>query len=506
MEQPLMNGSIELVLASHTNVGKTSLARTLLGRDVGDVRDEAHVTEFSDRYTWQETPQGEALKLWDTPGFGDSLRLLKRVRQSGTLRGWILTNVWDRWLFPGFHFSQKALRTIQDEADVVLYLVSASEPPAVLGYLESEMQLLELTDKPVIALINQLGTEQNIEQELADVEQWEAFFRQYPHVFRVLPLDAFARCWVQEYALLELIHAALQDQERRERMLRICNEWRAEKLQLFDESMSVLTGFLVDCALARQPVAVTEGRLGSLLDQLNVRKNISGAQQKAEAALTAGLRQDTEETLAKLLGLHHLDATVENDIGEELQQIYHPAKRVSESKATVVVSVASGMLGGLLADIMAGGLTLGGGMLLGGLAGALGGKAVATGYNRVYDKEQSWVEWDAESLNKVFARAVMCYLIIAHAGRGRGKAVLKREHPRWLKAVPEAVAAIDPELLEIWTSRAPGSGENDTGNRIHQKLRPLLTEVTWSVLEALYPVAGTLRQSPRGPWMTGLEH
>ena len=79
MDHPVPQRSIELVLASHTNLGKTSLARTLLGRDVGEVRDEAHVTQFSDRYTWQEAVQGESLKLWDTPGFGDSQRLLKRT-------------------------------------------------------------------------------------------------------------------------------------------------------------------------------------------------------------------------------------------------------------------------------------------------------------------------------------------------------------------------------------------------------------------------------------------
>jgi len=36
---------IALSLIAHTNVGKTTLARTLLQRDVGEVRDEPHVTE-----------------------------------------------------------------------------------------------------------------------------------------------------------------------------------------------------------------------------------------------------------------------------------------------------------------------------------------------------------------------------------------------------------------------------------------------------------------------------
>ena len=43
------SATVSLSLVSHTNAGKTTLARTLLGRDVGEVRDEAHVTEQADR-------------------------------------------------------------------------------------------------------------------------------------------------------------------------------------------------------------------------------------------------------------------------------------------------------------------------------------------------------------------------------------------------------------------------------------------------------------------------
>ena len=81
--QPARHASISLSLVSHTNAGKTTLARTLLGRDVGMVRDAPHVTEFADAHTLLETAAGERLVLWDTPGFGDSVRLAKRLRKLG---------------------------------------------------------------------------------------------------------------------------------------------------------------------------------------------------------------------------------------------------------------------------------------------------------------------------------------------------------------------------------------------------------------------------------------
>ena len=87
---------IQFALVSHTNNGKTTLARTLVGMDVGEVRDAAHVTQISEGYPLLETLEGDRLVLWDTPGFGDSVRLLKRLSMVGNPIGWFLREVFDR--------------------------------------------------------------------------------------------------------------------------------------------------------------------------------------------------------------------------------------------------------------------------------------------------------------------------------------------------------------------------------------------------------------------------
>ncbi len=192
--------------------------------------------------------------------------------------------------------------------------------------------------------------------------------------------------------------------------------------------------------------------------------------------------------------MYRLDATVENDIAGELGHIYHPKKGISENKVTLLSAVLTGMLSGLAADIATGGLSLGGGMIIGGIAGAFGGKAAAFGYNRVAGTAASWVEWDANALDALVVRIVMCYLIIAHAGRGRGKSVLKREHPRWLQTVPEAVAAQRGRLRAIWDTRGTGPLAPDTERRIEDLLLPLLSAITWDVLQTLYPHVTKLRE------------
>jgi hypothetical protein len=188
--------SINLSLVSHTNVGKTTLARTLLRRDVGEVVDAPHVTELASDYTLIETPGGEVLRLWDTPGFGDSARLLRRLQQNGNAFGWFLTQVWDRYTDRPFFSSQQALRNVRDEADVVLYLVNAAEDPLSAGYVDPEMQILGWIGKPVLVLLNQLGAPRPTAQESSEVERWASFVARYPWVRSTIAFDAFARCWI----------------------------------------------------------------------------------------------------------------------------------------------------------------------------------------------------------------------------------------------------------------------------------------------------------------------
>jgi GTPase SAR1 family protein len=245
--------TLAISLVSHTNIGKTTLARTLLGRDVGRVQDAPHVTEFADAHVMVETPQHERLTLWDTPGFGDSVRLAKRMRQSGNPLGWFLSEVWDRWRDRAFWASQQALRNVRDEADVVLYLVSAAESPEAAGYVAPEMELLAWTGLPVIVLLNQLGAPGDPVQEAADVERWRTRLAGEAPVRAVLPLDAFSRCWVQELTLLHAIEAALPT-ARQPLMARLRSTWLAGRQATFTAAMRTLATGLAQVAADREPM------------------------------------------------------------------------------------------------------------------------------------------------------------------------------------------------------------------------------------------------------------
>ena len=486
--------AIALSLVSHTNAGKTTLARTLLARDVGTVRDAPHVTEFADAFTLLETAQGETLRLWDTPGFGDSARLAHRMRQSGNPLGWFLSEVWDRWCDRPFWSSQQALRNVRDQADVVLYLVNAAEEPAAAGYVAPEMELLAWVGKPVIVLLNQLGAPREAALEDAEVRRWREHLAGCGQVRAVLPLDAFARCWVQEFTLLQAIADVLTG-ARRELMLRLSDAWLAQRRATFDAAMQGLSQSLARLAGLRSVVPDPAGlraRLRQAGAALGIGAAGEGPQAVAQQALVESVDAEVRASTALLIRLHGLDGQAQGQILQRLATHFETRLRLDEGNAAVLGGMLTGALAGLKADIASGGLTLGGGLLAGGILGALGAAGLARCVNLVRGTEQSWLSWNAEALDAMLEAALLRYLAVAHFGRGRGEWALGESPPHWKEVIEQALAPHRDAFAALWRSRGTRAGEAaDTAEseRLAAALAPLLAQAMVVALQRLYPGA-----------------
>ena len=486
-----MSSSLQLSLVSHTNAGKTTLARTLLGRDIGEVRDAPHVTEFADAYEMLRTPQGQTLRLWDTPGFGDSVRLLRRMQQAGHPLGWFLSQVWDRWRDRPFWASQQALRHVAETSDVVLYLVSAAEQPAAAAYVASEMALLRWVGKPVIVLLNQLGPPRESALEQADVQRWREHLASFEFVTQVLPLDAFARCWVQELVLLQAIEASLQG-ERLALMQRLSAAWRAQRLGVYDAAVEVLAQSMARLALAREELA-ERGALRAGLRKLGAALGLAADERNpallAQAALAEALDAEVRASTTQLIELHGLAGQAQGEILQRLAEHYQLSLRMDESKAALIGGALTGALVGLKADVAAGGLTLGGGLLAGGLLGALGAAGLARAVNLVRGNDRSWIAWNAEALDTLLQAALLRYLAVAHFGRGRGAWERSETPPHWTGVVRQALAAEAATLSALWAGRGEAGDAAALAERLHSPIDRLLR----AVLARLYP------QSPVPP-------
>ncbi len=498
--------SISLALVSHTNAGKTTLARTLLGRDVGEVRDAPHVTEFSDAHTLVEAEGGERLVLWDTPGFGDSVRLAKRLRLHANPIGRFLGELWDRWLDRPMWSAQQALRTVRDDADALLYLVNASESIESAGYVKPEMEILAWVGKPVVVLLNQLGAPRERSVESAEVERWRQALAASPVVRAVLPLDAFARCWVQELTLLASIEAALPD-EKRATMQRLRAAWRATRLATFDRAMAVLAEGLAKVAAQSETLPQHESfgaRLRSAGAVLG--RTFSGAKRRDEGtpadidpqgptaqarrALVDRLDTEVRSGTHALIAMHGLGGRAEREILDRLASGVDVRIKVDEKQAAAWGGAVTGAIAGLKADILSGGLTLGGGMLAGGLIGALGGAGVARAANLVRGTDRSTVAWNTEALDAMVEAAVLRYLAVAHFGRGRGEWKQGEFAPHWKLLVSQAIVGRHDALAGVWELRGPaGAAEADAAAAIARAVEPILRDATLRVLGELYPDA-----------------
>lgn len=478
--EPVMAGgtTVNLSLISHTNAGKTTLARTLLGRDVGEVRDAAHVTDVATGYVLVQTG-ADTLMLWDTPGFGDTTRLLQRLRNSGNPIGWFVTQVWDRWKERPLWSSQQAVKNARDHADVILYLVNAAEDPAGAAYVPLEMEVLQWIGKPVILLLNQMGPPSaNADDE---VRRWHDHLATIGVVKGAMPLDAFARCWVQEGALFDKIEPLLS-QEKQPVMERLTDEWQRINVDEFHQAMKVLAAPLVAAGRDREPVA---GRkmLSQLTDVLRGSEGGQAEARKAMGKLAERLESATLSSTESLIQIYGLTGKATKQVLERMGKDYANSEVAHEGFAAILGGIVSGAATGLAADVAVGGLTLGGGMIVGGILGAIGAGTLARGYNLVRGDEGSSVSWSEEFFEGLVRSELLRYLAVAHFGRGRGDYTESEHPPYWQEAVAKVVTERQSAVHALFRNIRRGEPQ------VEASAQKLLTDLAQTLLIRLYPEA-----------------
>lgn len=459
---PGADNTIAWCLLSHTNIGKTTLARTLLADDVGEIQDAAHITSQSQRYLLEKSSQGDTLWLWDTPGFGDSLRLYERLRQQGNPLGWFLTHVWDRWRDKPFYMSQRALLAARDHADVMLYLVNAAEDPADAGYWESEMRILQWMRKPVLVVLNQIGSDTSPAQTAADLQRWRQATVVFGDTVRgVRVLDAFTRSWRHESSVLASIAPLLPaaKQPAYQRLLQARAERERERVEA---SLQALAAQLAEAARLQEQAGAPEHALWQralhvVRSRIKPSSNASGASpQEADAMqrLLHQLQAQDVECTQRLLALHRLDGTAASQIQQQLRdglrEQLQITKPIDPQAASLWGALTAGAASGLGADLMAGGLTLGAGALVGALVGAAAFAGAAWGANKVFDQEEQRFTLSAPYLDALAAQVLLKYLVISHFGRGQGRYSSPAAPQRWSEAVQAALQARAAELAPLW--------------------------------------------------------
>jgi len=469
--------TVTLSLISHTNAGKTTLARTLLRRDVGEVRDAPHVTLFNEAHTLLEA-DGAALQLWDTPGFGDSARLLKRLKRFDKPMIWFLTQTWDRLTDKPLWCSQQALKNVREDADVVLYLVNAAESPEGAGYVAQEMEILGWVGKPVLVLLNQTGPPHEAHVEAAEIKAWKDHLKRHSVVREVLNFDAFARCWVQEDVLMETI-AGLLSEKKSPSFATLKKAWHGRNIEVFDHAMKMLAEQLTASLLDG-----VEVRVETMIERMGIgRGEINKEYAVAREELATKLAERLERLTNQLIVLHGLEGAAERKMQHVAREHFHQPEHVSESIWGVVASFAGGAMGGLIADLKLGGMTFGGGALIGGLASGLGAYALIRTYNLVR-ADDGRLHWSREHFREQMRLIMLCYLAVAHFGRGRGEWRDGVQPTHWQESCTAVIESHGDAVDQVWKHAVEKQAMPEV---VFREMQHLVSACARGVLKRLYP-------------------
>lgn len=376
-----MADPLKLAVVGHTNVGKTSLLRTLL-RDVdfGEVSHRPGTTRHVERA--RLSVAGEPLlELFDTPGLEDAIALLDYLDGLDRLDGLEgLDRPAERLDGPArlerFLQGSEARQRFEQEAKVVrqllasdagLYVIDAREP--VLAKYRDELAVLAMCGRPLLPVLNFVAGGDSRQ------EAWrEALARLGLHALAAFdsvapPLDGERRLYENLALLLERHRPQLQH---------LIDDHEQQRRQRAETGARLIAELLIDCAACRRLVA--------------------DALPAAVAELQQTIRQREQRCVEALLRLYEFrrDDVRSGELplldGRWQSDLFNP-----ETLRQMGVKIGGGMAAGAAAgagvDLLVGGITLGAaaaiGALLGGAAqtlrnygqrlkGALGGQRELT--------------------------------------------------------------------------------------------------------------------------------
>ena len=346
-----MTKPLKLAIVGHTNVGKTSLLRTLT-RDVGfgEVSHRPSTTRHVEGA--RLSVDGQALlELYDTPGLEDAIALLdylERLERPGErLDGPARLERFLQGSEARQRFEQEAkvLRQLLG-SDAGLYVIDAREP--VLAKYRDELQVLASCGKPLLPVLNFVASDDHREGD------WrEALARLGLHALVRFdsvapPEDGERRLYESLALLLENARPALQ---------RLIDDQQAQRVIRQQSARRLIAELLLDCAACRRSVVAEPDQELAAITEL--RQAIRQREQRCV------------EALLKLYAFRQQDAAA-SDLplldGRWGDDLFNP-ETLKQLGVRVGGGIAAGAAAGAGVDLLVGGLTLGAAALAGALAG-----------------------------------------------------------------------------------------------------------------------------------------
>lgn len=340
---------LTLAVVGHTNVGKTSLLRTLT-RDVGFGAISATPSTTLHVEGARLSVDGEALiELYDTPGFEDAIALYEYIEQlpspeqrpDGPAQVQRFLNTSEA--AQRFEQEAKVLRQLL-QSDAGLYVIDTREP--ILAKYRDELAILAMCGKPLLPVLNFVNAPEQRESAWREV-----LARLGLHA--VVRFDSVAPPADGEQRLYENLSLVLDNQ--RPRLQRLIDHNLAQVLVRRKAGQRLIAELLIDIAACRRSVPPT--RLEEAIPELH--QDVRQREQRCVEALLILYAFRKDDAQASDLPLE------EGRWGDDL---FHPAT-MKQMGIKVGGGMAAGAATGAGIDLITGGLSLGVATVLGAAVG-----------------------------------------------------------------------------------------------------------------------------------------
>lgn len=342
---------LKLAVVGHTNVGKTSLLRTLT-RDVGfgAISHRPSTTQHVEGA--RLSVDGEALiELYDTPGFEDAIALYEYIEQlprnDERLDG---PEQVQRFLKSSearqrFEQEAKVLRQLL-QSDAGFYVIDSREP--VLAKYRDELAILAMCGKPLLPVLNFVNAPEQRESGWREV-----LARLGLHA--VVRFDTVAPPQDGEQRLYENLSLVLDSQ--RPRLQRLIDYNQAQVLVRRKAGYRLIAELLIDVSACRR--SVHPDLLSEAIQELH--RDVRQREQVCVEALLKLYAFRKDDAQAHALPLE------EGRWGDDL---FNPAT-MKQLGVKVGGGMAAGAATGVGIDLITGGLSLGMATVLGAAVGGL---------------------------------------------------------------------------------------------------------------------------------------
>ena len=433
-----MSLPIRIAVVGHTNVGKTSLLRTLL-RDAGfgSVSRAPGTTRHVEAALMQV--DGEPIiELFDTPGLEEPIALLERLDGYSATERIDPAGRVERFLGDGpavarFEQEAKVLRQLR-QCDAGLLVIDVRD--RVLAKHRDELQLLAACAVPLLPVFNFVRAEDSREPEWREVLARSGLHAMVRFDSVAPEQDAEARLYAALGTVVERARPGLQ---------RLLDAREAERLGRRQGACALIADALIEVAAARRSIPADA--------------DIPGAVE----ALAKDVRALEQGVVDALLRLYQFDAQAVDAPPLPLQQgrwehDLFSVEALRDAGVRLGGGAAAGAAAGLGIDLAVGGISLGAAALLGAAAG--GGLQAARRFGRriaarVRGSRELSVE---ESVLRLLALRL---LTLVQALESRGHAA-------------ETPVKLDDQALAAWRER-----------RLPVELRRARAHPEWSALSQL---------------------